>query len=233
VRPDDPELIRLILSAYQRGVFPMGTADTPVDPAALGLPGAFGPWVQWITVDPRSIIPLQTFHASRSLRAAVRSKKFVITSNNAFARVIQSCANVPRGTIAGDSWINPWIIDAFVTLHAAGHAHSIEAWLPAQSPDASPTLVGGLYGVHLGGAFFGESMFSRPDLGGTNASKVCLVHLVAHLRRRGFALLDTQYSNPHMEQFGVRDVPRGEYLRLLRSAAAHEVGWGELEPLAI
>ena len=226
MRPDDPALLALLLNAYAQGVFPMGT-DAPVPAHKLGLAGARGRWVHWVTVDPRSIIPLDSFRPSRSLRSTVRAKKFVVTSNVAFARVIQSCAAVPRGTSSGGTWINPWIIDAFLTLHAAGHAHSIEAWLidPA-APDAPPTLVGGLYGVQLGGAFCGESMFSRPDLGGTDASKVCLVHLVHHLRQRGFALLDTQYSNPHMDQFGIKNLPRAEYLGLIRSASAMTVDWG-------
>ncbi len=228
-----------MLSAYAQGIFPMGN-DAPVPPGKLGLPGVQGRWVDWVTVDPRSIIPLETFRASRSLRAVVRARKFVITTNVAFARVVESCAQVPRAESSGGTWINPWILDAFVTLHGAGHAHSIEAWLPSaeatgETPgagvDPAWTLVGGLYGVHLGGAFCGESMFSRPDLGGTNASKVCLVHLVNHLRKRGFVLLDTQYSNPHMEQFGVRDVTRAEYLEMVSAAAKMAVSWGSLEPM--
>ncbi|MFN8731173.1 MAG: leucyl/phenylalanyl-tRNA--protein transferase [Planctomyces sp.] len=142
---------------------------------------------------------------------------------------------------ADDTWINGWIIDAYTALHHAGHAHSIEAWLP-EEPAADSTrdhaeparlrLVGGLYGVRLGAAFFGESMFSRPAIGGTDASKVCLVHLVAHLRAGGFALLDTQFSNPHIARFGPVDLPRARYMQRLAEALALSVPWRNLDPEA-
>jgi leucyl/phenylalanyl-tRNA--protein transferase len=120
-------------------------------------------------------------------------------------------------------WIDDRLITAYAGLHRLGHAHSVEAsW--------EGTLVGGLYGVQIGAAFFGESMFVFPNLGGTNASKICLVHLVGHMRRRGFTLLDTQFVNPHLRQFGCIEIPRAEYLHRLADAVARPVTWGEFEP---
>jgi leucyl/phenylalanyl-tRNA--protein transferase len=121
-------------------------------------------------------------------------------------------------SLTNRSWINEGIVDAYVALHQLGFAHSVEAWL-------GDKLVGGLYGVHIGGAFFGESMFSRPDLGGTNASKVCLVHLVKHLRERGFTLLDTQFSTPHLAQFGCVEVDAEHYLAMLNKAVRTFASW--------
>jgi leucyl/phenylalanyl-tRNA--protein transferase len=171
------------------------------------------------------VIPLDGFHASRSLRRRVRSGKFTITTNRDFEAVIRACAE-PRKQ-ERETWIDERIVRAYCALHRAGHAHSIEAWLG--EPQAGP-LVGGLYGVHIGAAFFAESKFSRPALGGTDASKVCLVHLVHHLRRRGFELLDVQFTNPHIEQFGVVEVPRDKYLLELGRAVAHRAEWLPFEP---
>ncbi|MBL0870574.1 MAG: leucyl/phenylalanyl-tRNA--protein transferase [Phycisphaerales bacterium] len=250
--PSDQQLIELILSCYARGIFPMGTSR----PGPLGLAGALledGP-VDWVSVDPRSILPLDGLIISRSLRAKIRKRTFTITLDRAFEQVIQQCATVTRSRnqLLGEdphepaavadhddesepaaddnpTWINPWIIDAFTKLHRAGYAHSVEAWLTpdisADNPAPKPMLVGGLYGLHLGSAFFGESMFSRPDLGGTDASKVCLVHLVDHLRSRGFTLLDTQYANPHMQRLGVIEIPVAKYLKLLKNALSTSATW--------
>ena len=115
------------------------------------------------------------------------------------------------------------MVEAYVGLHRLGHAHSIEAWREGQ-------LIGGLYGVQVRGAFFGESMFSRPELGGTNASKVCLVHLVHWLRRRDFLLLDTQFWTGHLDQFGCVEVGRSRYLAMLRAALDQDASWGKFEP---
>jgi len=164
---------------------------------------------------------------------------------------MHACAQPRRqsGQIENLSWIDDRLTHAYAALHRAGHAHSIEAWLkpatihhsaqstiPRQSQqnhnDQKPPhisggaiLVGGLYGVHLGTAFFGESMFCRPALGGTDASKVCLVHLVAHLRRRAFQLLDTQFVNDHLVQFGCIEIPRDEYLARLERAVTTPASW--------
>lgn len=204
----DQELVRGLLEAYRHGLFPMG------DPVS----GT----VDWFDPDPRAIIPLEpgALRVSRSLRQRVRSGRFRVTSDESFGTVIRACAT-PR---ADDGvWINEPIIEAYCTLHAHGHAHSVEAWLDGH--DGVPRLVGGLYGVTLGALFAGESMFSRPELGGTDASKVCLVHLVGHLRRCGFTLLDTQFSNPHIRRFGSVEIPRRVYLDRLARAAQREAAW--------
>ena len=196
--------------------------------------------IDWYSPDPRAILPLEGFRVSRSLRRRVKDGTFQITCDQAFARVIGACAE-PR-PYSADTWINDAIIAAYTHLHELGLAHSIEAWGPAGddgSPDtplgaadapgqshgsrrdASPVLVGGLYGVALGGAFFGESMFSRR----TDASKVCLVHLVTRLRRQRFVLLDVQFATRHLAQFGVQELPRSAYLRRLAEALSLDVGW--------
>jgi len=162
--------------------------------------------VHWYSPDPRAILPLDDgFKVRRSLARRVRQAPFRITRDQAFADVIAACAE-PRPD-ADDTWINPDIQRVFTQLHHAGLAHSVEAW-------QDDRLIGGLYGVALGAAFFGESMFShRPD-----ASQLCLVHLVEHLRDRGFTLLDVQFTNPHLEQFGVLEIPREQYLARLDAA---------------
>lgn len=185
--------------------------------------------VEFHTADPRAVIPLVGGpgdgggpKVARSLKALVRKRPFVITTDIAFGQVICACADEPRTGEAGQqSWINDWIINAFTLLHHAGHAHSVEAWREGQ-------LVGGLYGVHIGGAFFGESMFSRHDAGGENASKVCFVHLVRHLQARGFTLLDTQFANPHTLSLGAVEVAREEYLKRLATAVEIEAEWGTI-----
>jgi leucyl/phenylalanyl-tRNA--protein transferase len=200
----EPDVVESILGAYRLGYFPM--AESARRPGSI----------HWLSPDPRAIIPLDAFHVPRSLAKRVRSARFEITSDRDFVGVIRGCAE-PR-TGERDTWIDDRIVSAYTALHHAGHAHSIEAWFDGR-------LVGGLYGVRIGAAFFAESKFSRPDRGGTDASKVCLVHLVHHLRRRGFTLLDVQMSNPHLEQFGVIEVPRAEYLGRLTDAMARRGGW--------
>jgi leucyl/phenylalanyl-tRNA--protein transferase len=212
----------LVLAAYAQGLFPM--AD-PRD-------GAIG----WYSPDPRGVIPLESFHVPRSLAKRVRRGDYVVTVDQAFQRVIRDCAAPRDGE--DDTWIDDRIIAVYGNLHRAGLAHSVEAWASASTPRVPPArridipafapspppdavLAGGLYGVSLRGAFFGESMFARR----TDASKVCLVHLVDHLKRCGFLLLDTQWSNEHLEQFGVVDVPRAVYLRRLGQALSAAVAW--------
>ncbi len=193
-----------LLTAYANGIFPMADPRT----------GQIG----WFSPDPRAIIPLDLFHVPKNLARLVRQKKFVIRSNVEFEMVMRYCAK-PRSKDNG-SWMTDPLLAAYVELHQAGHAHSIEAW-------KDDKLVGGLYGVQLGGAFFGESMFSLPNRGGSNASKVCLVHLVRWMRHRGFNLLDTQFVNDHLLQFGVVEISRSTYLQRLRRAIRMDVAWGE------
>ncbi len=157
--------------------------------------------LRWYSPDPRAIIPLDEFHVSRSLRRLVGQNPFAVRMNTAFAEVIRGCAE------RDETWISDDIIEAYTQLHKAGDAHSVECWSGA-------SLAGGLYGVAIGGAFFGESMFSREP----NASKVALVHLVNHLRSRGFLLLDSQFINEHIAQFGAVEIRKAEYLRLLEQA---------------
>lgn len=206
----------LVVRAYCVGAFPMSDSRDGE--------------IRWYSPDPRALLPLeeQRFKVSRSLRRRVKSGCYRVTMDRAFERVIRACAE-PRPSEA-QTWINEAIIDVYCQLHEAGLAHSVEAWAPrAPAPgtpggtigEEEPELVGGLYGVSLGGAFFGESMFHRA----TDASKVCLVKLVEHLRDNGFGLLDVQFVNPHLEQFGVFEIPRDEYLERLEAALNSGVRW--------
>jgi leucyl/phenylalanyl-tRNA---protein transferase len=188
-RPIDPEML---LHAYASGVFPMSeTADDPE--------------VFWVRPDTRGIIPLENFHVPSSLARTIRRGRFEVRINTAFEEVLKGCGEATDGRPS--TWINRTIFDAYVKLHAMGNAHSVEAW-------SDNTLVGGLYGVTLGSTFFGESMFSRV----TDASKVCLVHLVERLKERGFTLLDTQFTTEHLKRFGAIDVRRKDYEKLLAAA---------------
>jgi leucyl/phenylalanyl-tRNA---protein transferase len=174
----------LLLEGYRLGVFPMAMGDDSIE---------------WFSPDPRAILPLEDFHVPHALRRLLRKKVFEITNDKAFSEVIAACAK------RKDTWINREIIESYTRLHELGYAHSVEAWNES-------TLVGGLYGVAVGGAFFGESMFHRV----TDASKIALVALVEHLRARKFVLLDTQWLTPHLQQFGGIQISRSHYLRLLR-----------------
>lgn len=181
----------LLLAAYAHGLFPMAVNERGD--------------LAWFSPDPRAVVPLDDrFHIPHGLRRVLKKGRFQITIDQDFEAVIRGCA-----TSHGSTWISPEIIRAYCQLHRDGYAHSVETRLEGQ-------LVGGLYGVHLGGAFFGESMFHRVS----DASKVALVALVERLRTRGFVLLDTQWQTPHLAQFGAYEVSRAEYLRLLRAALA-------------
>lgn len=178
----------LVVRAYREGIFPMALED-----------GEIG----WFSPDPRGIIPLDTFHVPSRLARVVRQGRFEIGADRDFGAVMRACAERPgEGT-----WISDEIFDAYFSLHRLGIAHSIEVRREGR-------LVGGLYGVHLGGAFFGESMFHRE----TDASKVALVALVDRLQRRGFSLLDTQWITPHLGQFGAIEIPRTDYMKRLKDA---------------
>lgn len=161
--------------------------------------------IGWFSPDPRAIIPLDDrFHVAHGLRRTLQRKFFEITVDQDFPAVLRACADREEGT-----WISPQIYSSYCRLHKLGHAHSVEVWRGEE-------LVGGLYGVSIGAAFFGESMFHRA----TDASKVALVALVERLRERGFVLLDTQWQTPHLRQFGTCEIPRTEYLRILERAVA-------------
>jgi leucyl/phenylalanyl-tRNA--protein transferase len=182
----------LLLRAYSIGMFPM--SESADDPELF-----------WVEPDIRGIIPLDDFHVSKSLQKAIRKSPFDIRFDTAFDQVVAKCAEAADDRPS--TWINQTIRDLYSALHRLGHAHSVEAW-------EGDELVGGLYGVTLGSAYFGESMFSRR----TNASKICLVHLVERLRERGFTLLDTQFTTEHLKTFGAVDIPKAEYGVLLDRA---------------
>ncbi|AJC79109.1 leucyl/phenylalanyl-tRNA--protein transferase [Rhizobium etli bv. phaseoli str. IE4803] len=182
----------ILLRAYSIGLFPM--AESADDPEIF-----------WVEPELRGVLPLDRFHVSKSLAKTVRRHPFEIRFDHAFERVIAACAEETSGRPS--TWINQTIRSLYSTLFDMGHAHTVEAWHGNE-------LVGGLYGVSLGSAFFGESMFSRR----TDASKICLVHLVDRLRQKGFTLLDTQFTTEHLKTFGAIDVPKADYALLLAAA---------------
>ncbi|MEZ5317200.1 MAG: leucyl/phenylalanyl-tRNA--protein transferase [Vicinamibacterales bacterium] len=186
----------LLVRAYREGLFPMAVED-----------GEIG----WFSPDPRGILPLDAFHVSRRLARVIRQGAFTVTTDRDFVGVMRACADRPdeEGT-----WINHEIVESYAALHRLGLAHSVEVWREG-------ALAGGLYGVHLGGAFFGESMFHTV----TDASKVALAALVDRLRRRGFRLLDIQWVTPHLATFGAIEIPRRDYLQQLEAALARDCRW--------
>ncbi|AKI00984.1 leucyl/phenylalanyl-tRNA--protein transferase [Hoeflea sp. IMCC20628] len=182
----------LLLRAYASGLFPM--ADSADDPEIF-----------WVEPEIRGVVPLDNFHIPKRLARTVRQQPFEIRVNTAFDEVVAACAESVENRPS--TWINATITGLYSSLHQLGHAHSVEAWSDGK-------LVGGLYGVSLRRAFFGESMFSRA----TDASKICLVHLVERLSERGFVLLDTQFTTDHLKRFGAVDIPRQDYAELLAEA---------------
>jgi leucyl/phenylalanyl-tRNA--protein transferase len=182
----------LLISAYSSGWFPMAVESGEI---------------RWYSPDPRGIIPLDQFHVPARLARVVRSGEFRIDVNRAFDEVIHACAEIDRRDFDPGTWIDTDIIESYGELHRLGFAHSVEVWQGDQ-------LAGGLYGVAVGGAFFGESMFHRV----TDASKVALTGLVERLLARGFRLLDIQWVTPHLEQFGAVELPRADYLKRLEEA---------------
>jgi len=178
-----------LLTAYRAGIFPWYNEDIPI---------------LWWSPDPRGIIELDGLHVSRRLARTVRSGKFRIRHDTAFAEVMLGCADRPEGT-----WITADMFHAYCELHRLGYAHSVECWKDEQ-------LAGGVYGVAIGGLFAAESMFTRV----TDASKVALVHLVEHLRQRGYCLLDVQQVTPHTASLGAVAIPRADYLRRLQEAVS-------------
>jgi leucyl/phenylalanyl-tRNA--protein transferase len=189
----DPDLL---LRAYSIGVFPMSDSRDAKD-------------VFWVEPRKRAVIPLHAFRLSRSLRKTIRSGAFRVTRDTAFASVLRHCAD------REETWINADIEASFNQLHRLGHAHSVECW-------EGPELVGGLYGVKLGGAFFGESMFSLR----TDASKVALAWLVARMKAGGFTLLDCQFMTEHLRSLGAIEIPQKDYVALLDSTLGGGTGVG-------
>jgi leucyl/phenylalanyl-tRNA--protein transferase len=185
-----PELpLSVLRAAYREGWFPMGERGTRL--------------VEWFSPDPRGVLPLTAFHVPARLGRTLRAGRFEIRVDTAFPAVMRQCAE------RDDTWISDVILETYQALHVAGEAHSVECWRNGR-------LAGGLYGVALGGAFFGESMFHVE----TDASKVALAALVDRLRARDFVLLDLQWVTPHLAQFGAVEIRRGDYLRQLRAALA-------------
>jgi len=178
-----------ILKSYSLGIFPMSESFDD-------------PNIYWINPKKRGVIPINDFKISKNLKKEIKKKKFLITINKNFNAVIKNCAKKTKNR--SSTWINKEIIKLYSNLHKIGHAHSIEAWQKNR-------LVGGLYGVSLGSAFFGESMFSIVS----NSSKVCLVYLLANLKIKGFRLLDTQFINPHLKKLGAIEISRKKYLKML------------------
>ncbi len=198
----------LMLRAYRVGLFPMAETRR-------------GLRLYWLDPEQRGILPLDAFHLSKRLRRTVLSGPYQVTSNKAFAAVIAGCAAGAPGR--EDTWINTDIERLFQDLHRQGAAHSVECWHEG-------LLVGGLYGVSLGGVFFGESMFSKAR----DASKTALVHLVARMRMGGYVLLDTQFVTSHLAQFGAIEVPRDAYKAMLATAVQVPARWiAEPEPAAL
>lgn len=178
----------LLEEAYRQGIFPMADDDGKI---------------HWYSPDPRTIIELDRFHIPRRLAQTIRTKKFELVVDRDFEGVVQGCAN------RKETWINREIAEVYTALHRIGKAHSVEAYYEGN-------LAGGIYGVSLGGAFMGESMFTMVR----DASKVCLAFLVGRLKERDYALFDVQFTTPHLKRFGAVEIPRSEYLRRLKKALA-------------
>jgi leucyl/phenylalanyl-tRNA--protein transferase len=182
-----------LLNGYAIGVFPMANS-------------AHDDEIYWVEPKMRGIIPLDGFHISRSLKRALDKSDYEITFNTQFESVVRACAN------REETWINTTIFELYQKLHKMGSAHSIEV-------SRKNILIGGVYGITLGTAFFGESMFSTE----TNGSKIALAHLVKHLKQRGFNLFDTQFQNAHLRTLGCVEIPQSHYIKLLKSALIHKV----------
>jgi len=187
---------QVLLRAYACGIFPM--AETADDPNLF-----------WVEPDMRGVLPLDDFHIPKSLKKTMRNTRMKIFMDRDFHAVIEACSQT--NNVRKETWINPKIKELYCALHKMGHANSVEVY-------DNEELVGGLYGVRLGRAFFGESMFSRK----TDASKIALVHLVAQMKKSGFILLDTQFTTQHLERFGVIEVPKDDYQFMLEEALIGE-----------
>ncbi len=220
---DVPDLVPKLLEVYADGAFPMADART----------GTIG----FYTADPRVLVPLdESFHTPRTVDRDIRRARFRFRTDTAFEAVVSGCARPRRGAEPEDAWLDGTIAGWLVELHHAGHAHSLEAWASDENGDEA--LVGGIYGVSIGSAFLGESMFhrarprrddnSRDPLDGTGASSACLVPLHRHLRDCAYTLFDAQIPNPHTERFGLREVRLDDYRRSLAKAASDPDRWRPL-----
>jgi leucyl/phenylalanyl-tRNA--protein transferase len=194
----------LLVSAYSSGWFPMAVDEGDI---------------RWYSPDPRGVIPLEAFHVPAKLGRVIRRGRFRIEIDRDFPAVIRACAEAERSDEDAGTWIDSEILTSYVALHRRGLAHSVEAW-------EGEMLAGGLYGVALGGVFFGESMFHRV----TDASKVALAALVDRMKARGFTLLDIQWVTPHLQQFGAIEIPRSEYLQLLHDALQVDAEFADRRP---
>lgn len=241
-RPDDSppsadEIVAFFLCAYRDGAFPMADlpdpSGPPADPDVLPIARS----IRWYQPNPRGVISLDDggLHVPRSLARRLKKAGFTTTGDVAFERVIRGCAR-PSPTRVG-AWLDESLVRCYTLLHERGHAHSIEVWLnrgsARQSRDRHPentdlTLVGGIYGVSIGAAFFAESMFSRLDLDGSGASGLALITLWNHLRTCGYTLLDVQMANEHTLRFGVQEVPHAQYMRQLAKASDAPDRWQPL-----
>jgi leucyl/phenylalanyl-tRNA---protein transferase len=199
--PQDDLTPEMLLAGYAAGIFPM--AEHRSDEAVF-----------WVNPQRRGVFPLDGFHLSRSLARRMRSGQFRVTADTAFADVVAGCAD------RAETWISARIFDVYCDLFRLNHAHSVEVW-------DGDLLVGGVYGVTLGGAFFGESMFSRR----TDASKVALAYLVDRLRAGGFALFDVQFQTAHLQSLGVEEISRAEYRRRLAAALERQGDFGPKGPM--
>lgn len=210
IRPTDKPAFPNPASATPEGLVALG-GDFSVPRLLLAYRSGIFPWtdnpITWWSPDPRAVLALEAFHIPRRLSQVLRQKPFTVTRNRAFRQVMEACAQPAAGR--EETWVTPEFIRAYTQLHLRGYAHSVECWRAAE-------LVGGIYGVAIGGFFAGESMFHRAD----NASKVALCHLVEHLRTRGFRLFDIQLVTPATRVFQPVEIPRTEYLERLQAAVA-------------
>ncbi len=206
-RKTDPFAVELtpelILRAYQAGIFPMAE-DAGADD------------IFWVSPEMRGIIPLETAHISRSLRKTLRHHPYAVRTDTDFSAVIDGCATA--GTERETTWINPTIRRLYGALFERGYVHTVEVW-------DGPELIGGLYGVSIGAAFFGESMFHRR----TNASKIAMAHLIERLRAGRYRLLDTQFVTEHLRTFGGIEIPREDYELRLADALGHDADWRAID----
>ncbi len=219
--PTPDEIVEFFLAAYRQGAFPMADMDQTSDPAE---PLPIARTVRWYFPDPRDILPLSdnALHIPSGTQRQLKDHPFTLSSDTAFEQVIRACAK--PGPTRGGAWLDESLVRCYCLLHQLGHAHSIEVRL-------NDTLVGGIYGVSIGYAFFAESMFADIASGGSGAANLALITLWHHLRRCNYTLLDVQISNDHTSRFGITEIPADDYLKLLEPAVASENLWQPLDTI--